>query len=167
MVGDEVDPDVYRSLAKVIFRVLAFDRQLDQRCEFGAVRVVIVRGESERTRREASNLARALEESRGTTIAGLPYEYQVTDAAPKHEGYEVIFLPSGLPPATVREAIQDSRQRGILCLTTDLSYIRSGAAVAIVFGTDRPEIVIQKERAMEQGAEFDPRLYAYSTVICD
>lgn len=154
-------------LAKVMFRILAFDRQLASRCEFGAVRVVIVRGEDPHSRQEAVALARALEEARGTTIAGLPYEYQVSDAAPRSESYEIVFLPSGLDPDVVRKTLDHTRRHGILCVTTDLSYIRNGAAVAIVATSHRPEIVIQKSRAQEQGAEFDPRLYAYSTVICD
>lgn len=156
-----------RVLAKVMFRVLAFDRQLERRCKYGAVRVVIVGGEGAGSRGEAKALARALEAARGTTIAGLPYEYQIADRVPRNESYEVIFLPAGLPRPVVREALDDARARGVLCLTTDLAYLRRGAAVAILVGDERPEIVIQRNRAIEQGAEFDPRLYAYSSVISD
>jgi hypothetical protein len=164
--GAEVAED-YRLLARAVFRVLGFDRHLEARCEFGAVRLVIVRGGDVRAIREATAIGRAFEELRGTTIAGMPYEYQITDAVPKQQTFEVIILPSGLPPRMVRECLDDSRQRGILCLTTDLSYVRSGAAVAIIVGSGRPEIVIQRTHAREQGAEFDPRLFTHSTVICD
>jgi len=157
----------YELLARTVFRILTFDRKLDQRCKYGAVRVVIVRGTEEEPRREASGLARELEAYRGKKISGLPYEYQIIDHAPQNESYEVIFLPSGLPPGVVRDVLRRTSAAGVLCLTTDLSYIKSGAAVAILLGDDRPEIVIQKARAIEQGAEFDPRLYAYSTVIVD
>jgi hypothetical protein len=151
---------------KLLLRILAFDRALATRSPGDTVRIAVVGGSTEAARHETAEVVAAFAAFAGKTISGRPFVHERLGGCPE-VGFAVLYLGRDLGREELARCLERCAKTRTLAYAADPGYLGRGAAVAVRLMDGRPEILVQREHAVAQGADLDPRLLLYSTLVHD
>ncbi len=159
----------------LIFKILSFDRSLVERSGEEIVIAVVYqdRFRTSRAIKEAF-MEMSKRDKAPATIQGVSVRFVELDienlsdleSALDRQPADVLFI-TPLRALGVAEVAAMSKERGILTVASTPEYVYQGLSVGIDQKDNKPEIVINTDSAMAEGAQFSGRLLQLARLISE
>lgn len=151
--------------AKLLLKILTFDRNLEKRADSAVVVGIVYKPGSEESEKARSEFSKALEKYSGKRVKGFPLSHislkylSWSDLAAKMKTYNVsvLYVTPG-DSVYLRGVIKASRAESVLTATGITKYVEKGVSIGIGLKGNNPQISVNLASAKAEGANFSSQL---------
>ncbi len=158
--------------AKLLLKILTFDRNLETRADSAVVVGIIYQPGCRQSEKARSELSLALDEYSEKKVKGLPFSYVTLrylswlDLAAKvrSENISVLYVTS-CDSAHLEEIIKVARENGVLTASSEKSHVEKGISLAVGLKGNKPQITINLSSAKAEGCDFSSQFLQLAEVV--
>jgi hypothetical protein len=158
--------------AKLLLKVLTFDRNLENRADSTVVVGIVYTMESEDSQRARAEFSKALEKYTGKKVKGHPLSqvslrfssWSDLAAKVKSHNVSVLYVTPG-DSFYLKGVIKASRADSVLTTTGITKYVEQGISIGIGLKENNPQIIINLSSAKAEGCDFSSQLLKLAKVI--
>jgi hypothetical protein len=158
--------------AKLLLKILTFDRNLDKRADSAVVVGIVYKPGSEESEKARSEFSKALEKYSGKRVKGFPVSHislkyvSRSDLAAevKTHGVSVFYVTPG-DSVYLKEIIKVARENSVLTATAVAKYVGNGISIGIGLKENKPEITINLSSTKAEACDFSSQLLKLARVI--
>jgi hypothetical protein len=171
LAGQENDlpPDLQ---AKLLLKILTFDRNLEERADSAVVVGIVYNAESEDSKKARLDLSSALENYSEKKVKGLPVSHVSLEysswsdlsAEIRYSGVSVLYITPGNAD-NLKGVLKASRAQRVLTACGVVSYAEEGISVGMALKGKKPQIIINISSAKAEGCDFSSQLLKLARVI--
>ena len=171
LTGEEI-PVPLDLQAKLLLKILTFDRNLEKRADSAVVVGIVYNPENTDSKKAKSEFSKALEKYSDKKVKGLP----VSQIGLKYSSWaglldniksynvSVLYVTSGNSD-NLKGVLKASRADSVLTVTGVPKYVEEGVSIGFGLKENKPEIIVNLSSAEAEGADFSSQLLKLAKVI--
>jgi hypothetical protein len=171
LTGEEI-PVPLDLQAKLLLKILTFDRNLEKRADSAVVVGIVYNPEDTDSKKVKSEFSKALGKYSDKKVKGLP----VSQIGLKYSSWanllnnirsynvSVLYVTSGNSD-NLEEILKASRADSVLTVTGVLKYVEEGVSIGIGLKENKPQIMVNLSSAEAEGTDFSSQLLRLAKVI--
>jgi hypothetical protein len=168
----EVDQLPFDLQAKLLLKILVFDRNLEKRVDSTVVVGIMYDPENQESNKAKSGLCRALDNYLKKKVKGFAISYRnleytsTSDLSSKMKSYGITVLyvtPGNV--GNLEGLIGASQKNSVLTASCVGEYVEKGISVGLGLKNNKPQITINLPSAQAEGCDFSSQLLKLAKVI--